>query len=126
MKDTGPVGMNRGARRRAACAGHASVRMLPSASSVLSFVSLTGLLLALSVSDARAEIVFFSTGRTLSIKEHMVDPADDGKLILTLRTGGEIVCEPPIIDATVPDEVPYPAPAEGKPVGLAAAPLPAW
>src|SRR5262249_2164053 len=125
MKDTGPVGMNRGARRRAARGGHASVRMLPSASSVLSFVSLTGLLLALSVSDARAEIVFFSTGRTLSIKEHMVDPADDGKLILTLRSGGEIVCEPSIIDRIVPDEVPYPEPEEDKPVVVAAGPRPA-
>src|SRR5262249_6150975 len=91
----------------------------------LSAAASTGLLLALSVSDARAEIVFFSTGRTLSIKEHMVDPADDGKLILTLRSGGEIVCEPSIIDRIVPDEVPYPEPEEDKPLLVAAAPLPA-
>jgi len=75
---------------------------------------------------ARAEIVFFSTGRTLSIKEHTVDPTDDGKLILALRSGGEIVCEPSIIDRIVPDEVPYPEPEEDKPVAIvAAAPAPA-
>jgi len=99
--------------------------MPPSAFSVLSFVCLTGLLFALSVSEARAEIVFFSTGRTLSIKEHMVDPTDDGKLILTLRSGGEIVCEPSIIDRIVPDEVPYPEPEEERPAAVAAAPAPA-
>src|SRR5215510_9126667 len=72
---------------------------------------------------ARAEIVFFNTGRTLSIKEHTVDPTDDGKLVLTLRSGGEIVCEPSIIDRIVPDEVPYPEPEleKAEPV-VAAAP----
>lgn len=71
------------------------------------FAALAVLLFAL---PARAEIVFFSTGRTLSIKEHRIDPADDEKLILTLRSGGEIVCEPTVIDRIVPDEVPYPEP----------------
>jgi len=94
--------------------------VLPSVPSVLSCAALTGSLLALSVSEARAEIVFFSTGRTLSIKEHTIDPSDDGKLILTLRSGGEIVCEPSIIDRIVPDEVPYPEPEEDKPAVVAA------
>jgi soluble lytic murein transglycosylase-like protein len=72
---------------------------------------------------ARAEIVFFSTGRTLSIKEHRIDPTDDEKLILTLRSGGEIVCEPAIIDRIVPDEVPYPEPEDEQPaIVVAAAP----
>src|SRR6185295_10298754 len=74
---------------------------------------------------ARAEIVFFSTGRTLSIKDHTVDPTDDGKLILTLRSGGEIVCEPSVIDRIVPDEVPYPEPEAGKPALVAVAAAPA-
>ncbi len=65
---------------------------------------------------ARAEIVFFNTGRTLSIKEHHADPVDEDKLVLTLRAGGDIVCDPSIIDRIVPDEVPYPAPEEEKPV----------
>jgi len=74
---------------------------------------------------ARAEIVFFSTGRTLSIKDHTVDPTDDGKLILTLRSGGEIVCEPSVIDRIVPDEVPYPEPEAEKPALVAVAAAPA-
>ena len=85
----------------------------------LSFVALT-----LFASTARAEIVFFNTGRTLSIKEHHADPADDEKLVLTLRSGGEIVCEPSIIDRIVPDEVPYPEPeAELAAVASVAAPV---
>jgi len=69
---------------------------------------------------ARAEIVYFSTGRTMSIKEHR---AEDDKLVLTLRAGGEIVCEPSVIDRIVPDEVPWPEPEAEKPaVVIAAAP----
>jgi transglycosylase-like protein with SLT domain len=72
----------------------------------------------LLASQAHAEIVFFNTGRTLSIKEHHADPIDDDKLVLTLRTGGEIVCDPSIIDRIVPDEVPYPEP-EADPIAVA-------
>jgi soluble lytic murein transglycosylase-like protein len=85
------------------------------------FAALAMLLLAL---PARAEIVFFSTGRTLSIKEHRIDPTDDEKLILTLRSGGEIVCAPAVIDRIVPDEVPYPEPEAEKPVQLVAVATP--
>jgi hypothetical protein len=74
----------------------------------VSFVTFVSLM-AISA-KAHAEIVFFNTGRTLSIKEHHADPADDGRLVLTLRNGGEIVCEPSIIDRIAPDEVPYPEP----------------
>jgi transglycosylase-like protein with SLT domain len=92
------------------------------APAVLSVVSAAAILL--SAIPARAEIVFFNTGRTLSIKEHHADPVDEDKLVLTLRAGGEIVCEPSIIDRIVPDEVPYPEPDVEKPavVELAAAP----
>src|SRR5712692_4994443 len=75
---------------------------IPLVSLVLSLVSLM-----LGAAPAHAEIVFFNTGRTLSIKDHR---ADEDKLVLTLRAGGEIVCEPSIIDRIVPDEVPYPEP----------------
>src|SRR5689334_23416799 len=97
---------------------------LPSLASVVSFAALTGLLLALSASDARAEIVFFSTGRTLSVREHRIDPSDDEKLILMLRNGGEIVCAPGVIDRIVPDEVPYPEPQAEESVQVMAVPTP--
>jgi soluble lytic murein transglycosylase-like protein len=61
-----------------------------------------------SASTARAELVFFASGRSLSVKSHRTDGAS---LVLTLRSGGEIVCEPSVIARIEPDEVPYPEPA---------------
>jgi len=60
---------------------------------------------------AHAEIVFFSSGRTLSVKAHRVD---GDSLVLTLRNGGEIICEPAIVARITDDEVPYPE-AEREP-----------
>jgi soluble lytic murein transglycosylase-like protein len=56
---------------------------------------------------ARAELVFFASGRALSIKSHHTDGES---LVLTLRGGGEIVCEPSVVARFAPDEVPYPEP----------------
>jgi hypothetical protein len=56
---------------------------------------------------ARAELVFFNTGRTLSIKSHRVD---GDSLVMQLRGGGEIVCDSAIVSRVTPDEVPYPEP----------------
>jgi len=78
--------------------------------------------MVLSALPARAEIVFFNTGRTLSIKEHHADQIDEDKLVLVLRAGGEIVCEPSIIDRIVPDEVPYPEPEIGQSAASAVQP----
>ena len=58
---------------------------------------------------ARAELVYFSTGRTLSVKAHRVD---GDSLVLTLRAGGEATIETRLIDRIEPDEVPYPEPEE--------------
>jgi soluble lytic murein transglycosylase-like protein len=66
--------------------------------------------------DAHAEIVFFSSGRTMSVKSHHTDGES---LVLTLRNGGEIVCEPSLVARITPDEVPYPEP---EPVAAALAP----
>lgn len=60
-----------------------------------------------SVLPAQAELVYFNTGRTLSIKGHRVDGES---LVLVLRNGGEIVCESSIVARFAPDEVPYPEP----------------
>jgi hypothetical protein len=56
---------------------------------------------------AHAELVFFSSGRSLSVKSHR---ADGDTLMLALRGGGEIVCDSSLIARIAPDEVPYPEP----------------
>ena len=67
--------------------------------------------------SARAELVFFASGRSLSVKSHRLDA---GSLVLELRGGGEVVCDPSVITKIAPDEVPYP---EIAPPAPPAAPL---
>ncbi len=69
------------------------------------FVTLVSLVF--SARPVHAELVFFASGRTLSIKGHR---ADGDSLVLTMRGGGEIVCEAAVIARFAPDEVPYPEP----------------
>jgi membrane-bound lytic murein transglycosylase MltF len=64
----------------------------------------------------RAELVFLSSGRTLSVKSHRLE---GDSMVLTLRAGGQITCEASLIDRIEPDEVPYPDDA-----AIAAAPDP--
>ena len=66
---------------------------------------------------ARAEVVYFATGRTLNVKEHRID---GDSLVLTLRSGGEVVCEAALITRIAPDEAPYPEPVVEASVGLQA------
>ena len=68
---------------------------------------IAGLYLVVTAAPAHAEIVFFATGRNLSIKSHRLD---GDSLVLTLRQGGEIICDPSAIARIEPDEVPYPEP----------------
>jgi hypothetical protein len=68
-------------------------------------------LLAVAV-PAHAELVFFATGRTMSVKSHRTE---GDSLVLTLRSGGEIVCDASIIARIGPDEVPYPEPEPATP-----------
>ena len=67
------------------------------------------LCLLVSAAPARAELVFFSSGRSLSVKGHH---AEGDSLVLVLRGGGEIVCAPSVIARIEPDEVAYPEPPE--------------
>lgn len=67
---------------------------------------------------ARAELVFFASGKNLSVKSHRTD---GNSLIMALRTGGEVTCERSLITRIEPDEVPYPEPES---VNVEAAPLP--
>lgn len=77
-------------------------------------------LLACSVLPARAELVFFSSGRTLSITGH----ATEGEsVVLSLRGGGAMVCDASVIDRFAPDEVPYPEPIATTPETTAPAPV---
>lgn len=73
---------------------------------------------------ARAELVFFGTGRTLSVRSHHVD---GDSLVLTLRGGGEIICDSSLVARIAPDEVPYPEPEDARSLagttGLSAGPL---
>lgn len=54
---------------------------------------------------ASAELVFFATGRTLSVKGHRDQEA---AIVLVLRGGGEVVCPRSLVTRIVPDEVPFP------------------
>jgi soluble lytic murein transglycosylase-like protein len=70
----------------------------------LRFVAIAAFLLSLAA-PARAELVFFSTGRTLSVKTHR---NDGDMVVLTLRSGGEMSIESAAVARIAPDEVPYP------------------
>lgn len=88
---------------------------------VLAFI-VVGLLL--DTEKARAELVYLRTGRAVSVQSLQVlgDTA-----ILTLRSGGEIVCPRAMIAEVLPDEVPYPEPAsalEAAPALVSAVPRP--
>jgi soluble lytic murein transglycosylase-like protein len=57
---------------------------------------------------AAAEIVIFSSGRTLSVRSHRIDGAS---IVLELRGGGEITCQRSLVAEIRPDEMAYPDPA---------------
>jgi hypothetical protein len=58
---------------------------------------------------ASAELVFFSNGRTMSVKSHR---QESDTLVLSLRGGGEMTVEAGLVASIGPDEVPYPEPVE--------------
>lgn len=66
-------------------------------------------LVGASVLPARAEIVFLTSGRVMSVAGHRFE---DARIILQLRGGGEIACDRALVDRIEPDEVPYPDPAD--------------
>jgi soluble lytic murein transglycosylase-like protein len=67
----------------------------------------TAFLLLGTAAPASAELVFLSSGHTLSVKNHRVDGES---MVLTLRSGGEVVCDKSLISKIEADEVPYPEP----------------
>jgi soluble lytic murein transglycosylase-like protein len=66
---------------------------------------LTTAMLGVSVLPARAEIVFFNTGRNLSVDSHHVD---GDKIVMAMRGGGEMTLDAALVSRIEPDEVPYP------------------
>ncbi len=65
------------------------------------------LVLSAWAGQAQAEIVMLTSGRSVSVKGHRVD---GDRIVLPLRTGGEVTCDRSLIDKILPDEVPYPEP----------------
>jgi soluble lytic murein transglycosylase-like protein len=61
---------------------------------------------------ARAELVYFASGRSMSVKGHRTE---GNAIVLMLRAGGEIVCDPATVARIAPDEVPYPEPEPDTP-----------
>lgn len=63
--------------------------------------------LATTAVPASAEIVYLTSGRTLSVKSHRLDGES---IVLTLRSGGDVTCDRTLVEKIEPDEVPYPDP----------------
>ena len=68
---------------------------------------------------ASAEIAVLGSGQTLSIKGHRL--IDGDRIVLQLRSGGEVTCDKTLIEKILPDEVPFKEP-EQAPVATAVAP----
>jgi soluble lytic murein transglycosylase-like protein len=73
----------------------------------VSLCSAAAFVVCLMAVPADAEIVFLSSGKTLSVKGHRFDGET---IVLTLRGGGDVNIDKTLIDKIVPDEVPYPEP----------------
>ncbi len=72
--------------------------------------ALTVLALELLGGVASAELVFFASGRTLTVQSHRFD---GDVVVLRLRGGGEIVCAASSVDRIAPDDVVHPEPTAG-------------
>jgi soluble lytic murein transglycosylase-like protein len=66
-----------------------------------------------SAASARAELAYFASGQALSVRSHHMDGS---LLVLALRGGGEMTCEPSLVSRFGPDEVAYPEDAPPSPV----------
>jgi soluble lytic murein transglycosylase-like protein len=66
-----------------------------------------GVLLVAFASEARAEIVVFKNGRTMSVQSHRIS---GDMATVSLRNGGEMTFPASIIERVDPDEVPFDSP----------------
>jgi transglycosylase-like protein with SLT domain len=72
---------------------------------------LIALVSVIGAAPARAELVYFTGGRSMNVKAHRVE---GDTLVLTLRGGGEIECAASAIVRIDPDEVPWPEEEQGR------------
>jgi hypothetical protein len=85
-------------------------------------VAAVALILSWCASPASAELVFFTSGRTMNVAGHRVE---GDSVSLVLRRGGEMTLDAGLIDHFGPDEVEYPAePAAAEPPADAPALVP--
>lgn len=76
------------------------------------YLCLTALcVVAATASTASADIVFLSSGKTLSVKSHSLEGES---IVLVLRSGGSVTCDRSLISKILPDEVPHPEPVAGE------------
>ena len=71
--------------------------------SLLAWLALAGV--------SSAEMLILTSGRTMTVRSHRVE---GGRLILSLVGGGEVTCDPSLVDRIAPDEVPIRDP-DGQP-----------
>jgi soluble lytic murein transglycosylase-like protein len=72
-------------------------------------LALVGFALSLFAAlPASAELVYLTSGRTLSVRAHRFE---GDTIVLALRTGGQVTCDKALIERIEADEVPYPEPA---------------
>jgi membrane-bound lytic murein transglycosylase B len=71
----------------------------------------TSVLVTAGSSVASAEIVFMTSGSTVSVKGHN---KMGNSTVLILRSGGEVTLDSTLIEKIVPDEVPHPEPARAQ------------
>jgi len=79
--------------------------------------------LSAGATPARADLVYLSSGRVMSVKTHRFE---GDRVVLVLRAGGEITCPTSLIASIRPDEVPYPEPPAPEPAEVPAFLLPPY
>jgi Transglycosylase SLT domain len=68
-------------------------------------IGCTILLFLMTAAPARAELVFFQSGRAMSVRAIR---SEGDEIVLQLRSGGDIHCDKALIVKVEPDEVEYP------------------
>ena len=75
--------------------------------SKLKFYLPVAALAVLFAAPARAEIVVLGSGQTISVKSHRVE---GDRIVLQMRSGGEVTCDKTLVEKILPDEVPFKEP----------------